>query len=413
MTNPYANSVADMPPISPDTAWATVTRMLPELDKCVHRGAMRKSTGKWSQDYSIYTGLCGIALMHLRLGLHCRDVRDDATGATSFFNKAYEMAKLCLEADPRSRDVSFFCGTPGYQAIACVSAKLLGNVAAASSQRRALLGWVRAACEYSEDELLFGRAGYLYALLWVRLHDEADVADFNAALRETAECLVAIGRQLAKSRYTGWPLMWHCFEEPYMGAAHGVVGILGMLLHCYSLLSSESQQLVRGTVDRLLAERSKSGNLPIILGEGSDEHVHWCHGAPGLPLLLASAADALGDEAGTLREAAVQAAEVVWERGVILKGNGLCHGIAGNGYTFLSLYRFTHDVAHLRRAAAFVELLQHGPLQEAIAQQPDPQRRVPGVPDSPCSLMEGCAGVVCFLLDVCSPHVARFPGWEI
>eukprot|EP00662_Eupelagonemidae_sp_cell21_P057865 gene57865-biopygen44113 len=39
---------------------------------------------------------------------------------------------------------------------------------------------------------------------------------------------------------------------------------------------------------------------------------------------------------GALRDAALRAGDVVWERGVILKGNGLCHGIAGNGYTFLS-----------------------------------------------------------------------------
>jgi len=413
MTNPFADAVADMPPISPDTAWATVIQMLPELDTCVSRGAMPKSTGKWSEDYSVYTGLCGIALMHLRLGLYCRSVRDDAAEALKFFNKAYETAQICLEADPDSRDVSFFCGIPGYLAIACVSATLLGKGTIASSRKRALLGWARSACRYSEDELLFGRAGYLYALLWVKCNDGADGEDFNAALRETAECLVANGRQLAQRRYASWPLMWHCFDEPYLGAAHGVVGVIGMLLHCYSLLSSDSQQLVRRTVDRLLAERSKSGNLPITLGECSDDHVHWCHGAPGLPLLLSCAAEAFGDEAGTLREAAEQAAQVVWERGVILKGNGLCHGIAGNGYTFLSLYRFTDDVAYLRRAVAFVNMLQHSPLQEAIAQQPDPQRRVRGVPDSPCSLMEGSAGVVCFLLDVCSPHAARFPGWEI
>merc|ERR1712008_572844 len=133
----------------------------------------------------------------------------------------------------------------------------------------------------------------------------------------------------------------------------------------------ESQQLVRNSLNRLLAERFQSGNLPIILGDHTDEHVHWCHGAPGMLGLMAVAAEVMGDETGTLRQAAIQAAEVVWERGVILKGNGLCHGLAGNAYTFLSLFRLTRDVGQLRRAAAFVELLRHGPLQEAMARQPD------------------------------------------
>ena len=30
-----------------------------------------------------------------------------------------------------------------------------------------------------------------------------------------------------------------------------------------------------------------------------------------------------------LDSAAIKAADLVWERGVLLKGNGLCHGIAG------------------------------------------------------------------------------------
>jgi len=412
VANPFAATVADVPEVSPDTAWTMVSQLLPELDECVSRGAVPKSSGKWSYSYTVYTGLCGVAFAHLRVGLYCRDVRGDAAAATDFISKAYLTASACLAAEPRSDQVSFFCGTPGYLAIACVSAKMLGKDQDASSHLQALLGWTRAACQHPEDELLFGKAGYLYALLWVKLHCGAAAADFDTSLRQTAESLVATGRRWA-SRYRGWPLMWHCFNEPYVGAAHGIVGNLAMLLHCYTLLSSDSQQLVCSTLDRLLAERFQSGNLPIILGENRDEHVHWCHGAPGMPGLLAVAAEVLGDEAGAFQQAAMKAAEVVWERGVILKGNGLCHGLAGNGYTFLSLFRLTKDVAQLHRAAAFVELLRLRPLQEAIAQQPDPQRRVPGVPDSPRSLMEGSAGLVCYLLDASCPLSSRFPAWEL
>ena len=41
------------------------------------------------------------------------------------------------------------------------------------------------------------------------------------------------------------------------------------------------------------------------------------------------------------------------------------------------------------------------------------QRRVPGVADSPHSLMEGAAGDLCFLLDLISPDTSAFPGWEL
>ena len=42
----------------------------------------------------------------------------------------------------------------------------------------------------------------------------------------------------------------------------------------------------------------------------------------------------------------------IWRRGLLLKGNGLCHGVAGSGYALLSLYKHTRDPFHLERCAA-------------------------------------------------------------
>lgn len=39
--------------------------------------------------------------------------------------------------------------------------------------------------------------------------------------------------------------------------------------------------------------------------------------------------------------AAEQYSEVVWKRGLLTKGYGLCHGVSGNTYTFMSLYQLT------------------------------------------------------------------------
>lgn len=47
---------------------------------------------------------------------------------------------------------------------------------------------------------------------------------------------------------------------------------------------------------------------------------------------------------------ALQCGDVVWKWGLLKKGYGLCHGAAGNAYTFLALYRQTHDPKHLYRA---------------------------------------------------------------
>ena len=50
-----------------------------------------------------------------------------------------------------------------------------------------------------------------------------------------------------------------------------------------------------------------------------------------------------------LREA-VECGDLIWQRGLLHKGYGLCHGTAGNGYAFLALYRATGDQRHLYHA---------------------------------------------------------------
>lgn len=39
--------------------------------------------------------------------------------------------------------------------------------------------------------------------------------------------------------------------------------------------------------------------------------------------------------------AAVKFADIVWQRGLLTKGYGLCHGVSGNSYTFMSLFQLT------------------------------------------------------------------------
>jgi lantibiotic modifying enzyme len=54
-----------------------------------------------------------------------------------------------------------------------------------------------------------------------------------------------------------------------------------------------------------------------------------------MPVLL----QVFGD-AGYL-QAAQRAGEVVWQRGLLKKGPGLCHGVAGNAYALLRLWKTT------------------------------------------------------------------------
>ena len=67
----------------------------------------------------------------------------------------------------------------------------------------------------------------------------------------------------------------------------------------------------------------------------------WCHGAPGIVATLAPFLD---------EEPAVAGGELTWRAGPLLKGAGLCHGTAGNGYAFLALLERTGDERWLARA---------------------------------------------------------------
>jgi lantibiotic modifying enzyme len=60
----------------------------------------------------------------------------------------------------------------------------------------------------------------------------------------------------------------------------------------------------------------------------------------------------------------------------LAQGVGLCHGIAGNGYAFLTLYRATGELRDLQRAQRFAEY--------AAAHW----RQLRTVPDNPSSLFE-------------------------
>lgn len=104
-------------------------------------------------------------------------------------------------------------------------------------------------------------------------------------------------------------------------------------------------------------------------------------------------------------EAAVDAAEVVWNRG-LLKRVGICHGISGNAYVFLALYCITGNLEFLYEAKAFAcflldkahKLIGKGEMHGG---------------DNPYSLFEGVGGMAYLFLDMFDPSECRFPAYEL
>ena len=72
------------------------------------------------------------------------------------------------------------------------------------------------------------------------------------------------------------------------------------------------------------------GNYPPTPEERRDDHnelVHWCHGAPGVLYLLVKAYLVLKDE--RYLQAALRCGDLTWRKGLLRKGPGICHGVAG------------------------------------------------------------------------------------
>lgn len=120
----------------------------------------------------------------------------------------------------------------------------------------------------------------------------------------------------------------------------------------------------------------------------------------GVVYLFARAYKVWGDQ--KYLDACLRCGEVTWARGLLKKGPGICHGVAGSGFVFLLLYRLTGDHRHLHRAQQFAEFLFTEEFQRGAR-----------VPDAPFSLYEGHAGTVCFLADLTQPDKAEFPLFNV
>lgn len=85
------------------------------------------------------------------------------------------------------------------------------------------------------------------------------------------------------------PLMFEWYGEKYWGAAHGLAGIMHVLMDME--LKPDELEDVRGTLKYMISNRFRSGNYPVSEDDRkSDALVHWCHGAPGMALTLVKAA---------------------------------------------------------------------------------------------------------------------------
>lgn len=117
----------------------------------------------------------------------------------------------------------------------------------------------------------------------------------------------------------------------------------------------------------------------------------------------------------TYLDSALKAGDLIWEKGLLLKGFGLCHGICGNAYFLHSIYRVTKDQKWLYRAFKFASSVTDERVRSKVQSYDDPSRKEVGQPDGLYSLMEGLAGTTVMIIDMLMQDEIdpKFPGYEI
>ncbi|KAJ6918736.1 lanC-like protein GCL1 [Populus alba x Populus x berolinensis] len=354
-------------------------------------------------DPTVYTGLLGTAITCLR--------SYEVTGDEQDLLLCSEIVDTC-SVSPRtsSRHITFLCGRGGLYALGAVAASYKGdrrrrdfflNLFLEVAQERALPVGPEEGGFGMSYELMYGRAGFLWAALFINKHLGEGTLPCDL-LMPVVDAVLAGGRAGASDN-AACPLMYRWHGTRYWGAANGLAGILQVLLHFP--LSIEDVEDVKATLRYMMSNRfPHSGNYPSSEGNPRDKLVQWSHGATGMAITLCKASEMFPNDR-EFRNAAIEAGEVVWKSGLVKKV-GLADGAAGNAYAFLSLYRLTGESIYEERANAFASFLYHNASELVTIGDARGANHA-------YSLFQGLAGTACLWFDLLKPESSRFPGYEL
>jgi lantibiotic modifying enzyme len=223
------------------------------------------------------------------------------------------------------------------------------------ASRRELLAELNRACLDSPTlEPMFGHPGHM--TLAAQLYARTGEKRWAELWSKGADRLLEEWRYDDELGAWLWTQRLGTQETRYLGAAHGLVGALQVLLRGGLLPAASRADVERRavtTLSRLAVVEDGRANWPAIAGDElvvrGRIRVQWCHGAPGV---ISSTWDAAPDD-DAWSELLLAAGRLVWEAGPIRESAGLCHGTAGNAYALLALWRRTGDELWLERARAF------------------------------------------------------------
>ena len=176
----------------------------------------------------------GVALLfhHIATRLYS----DSPDKSRAHLHQAVQLLEPVL-SQPDTHRSTFLCGAGGPFAVGALVYSQLGDDAKAGecvSKLQQLFTEQKSAFAKLPSELLYGHCGYLYALLLVRAHLPKLVDD--SLIAEVAIVVLDVGERQREAKYNS-PVMYSWHGKHYLGAAHGIAGILTLLLQVWYLVA--------------------------------------------------------------------------------------------------------------------------------------------------------------------------------
>ena len=410
------------------------------------------SLGEKEYNPTFYTGTGGNIYIYWKQYLFYNKKKE-------YLEKFYEALKTNLSIAQNEVDMtnSFFMGKSGLYMFFCIYALEIKNLEIYEKYFKKLIQLKSISEEKNaEVELLYGTSGYLYSLLFLKKYilsiqkeeemniivNKDMVKILDNTLLEIFEILLNSGIKY-KDKYKWNKCLLFPFPvnskrpEFYLGAAHGLIGAIYMLLSTTKIFPylSSQEKIVNSkkiTISQILLDNIKfiqtlqikeTGNFPAdIQGEDDGDCVHFCHGCIGAIHLFLLADELYPNN--NFKETAFLSNKCLWERGLLYKGNGVCHGMSGVIYGLIKLYKETKNELYLKEAVSICFGTFDEKVQKLVKEFKDPQRLCRGIPDTPYSLMEGEGGCLVMYYDLVKIILNRekneqnqfwgmFPGYEI
>ena len=408
------------------------------------------SLGKKKYKTTFYTGTGGNIYLYWRQYLFYDKKEEYLNAFHQSLKTNLSIAEKMNEDEEKSTN-SFFMGDSGIYLFYCIYALETNNKEIFDKNFKKLIDLKTLSEKKSaEVELLYGTSGYLYSLLFLKKYfvsnSKNNIIDKNYIIKldntiiEIFNLLIKSGIQNMENYNWNHSLLYPFHTSGnrppkfYLGAAHGLIGALYMLLSTIQFFPNLFKQQIKvsgnnTSIDNILLQSLKyvqslqiksTGNFPSDMeGKDKGDKVHFCHGCIGAIYLFL-----LGEEFfpnNGFKETAFLCNNCLWERGLLYKGNGVCHGMSGVVYGLLKLYRYTKNDLYLKEAIGICFGTFDPEVQSLVKEYVDPQRKCKGIPDTPYSLMEGEGGNLVMYYDLLSillnknnsDFIALFPGYEI